>query len=114
MRPVSVSAGVGFLGHATCTVTGKFLITAGGRLARRVFDGTVGYVNLALAVEDVSLHLQEMLDDRRYLLPKVGVAATAAMATTLGFDLGTKPSIAGSADAGAVNAYIAARAAQRP
>lgn len=87
MKPELVSAVAAFLGHEECPVSGEFLIAAGGRVARTVFADTEGYVNPDLTMEDVRLHLPEVLADRRYLYPKDGLEATESMATTLGFRL---------------------------
>ena len=87
MKPEYVSAVVGFLAHETCSVTGEFIISAGGRVGRTVFADTIGYVGPAQTIEEVRDNFEFTMSDQRYLYPKDGIEATAQMASSLGMEL---------------------------
>ncbi|MFJ3804671.1 SDR family NAD(P)-dependent oxidoreductase [Streptomyces sp. NPDC090088] len=69
LRPELIAPPVAYLCHEQCDVNGSVLSVGAGRVAI-VFTGTVpGYLNRDLTAEDISLHLDQVLDRRDYEVP---------------------------------------------
>lgn len=66
LAPERVSPVVGYLAHEDCVLNGEVLSVAGGRVARFFLGVTNGYVNASLDVEDVAVHIDEILDPGTY------------------------------------------------
>jgi NAD(P)-dependent dehydrogenase (short-subunit alcohol dehydrogenase family) len=62
MSPDLVAPAVAYLAHETCSLSGKYLEVAGGRVAEKFAGETRGYVNSELTVEDVRDNLDQVLD----------------------------------------------------
>jgi hypothetical protein len=58
--PEKIAASVLFLLHRDCPVTGQFISSAGGRVARIFYGQAPGYFNPAITPEDVRQHWGEI------------------------------------------------------
>ncbi|HEX7095912.1 MAG TPA: SDR family oxidoreductase [Acidimicrobiales bacterium] len=69
LNPELVTPVVVFLAHEDCPVTGEIYSAGGGVVARFFIGLTQGYVNRELTAEDVRDHLEQIRDERGYLVP---------------------------------------------
>ncbi len=84
-RPELVSPAVAFLAHEQCPLNGEILIVGGGRVARRIFAETHGYVNPHLTIEDVRDNLAKIFDETTLYYPDSHRSGQIS-AHILGFD----------------------------
>ncbi len=69
LEPELVTPVVIYLAHEDCPVSGEIYSVGGGRVARVFIGETKGYLNKALAAEDVRDHFDQVRDEEGYAVP---------------------------------------------
>jgi hypothetical protein len=87
VRPDRVAPLVAWLAHERCPLNGEVLQVGGGNIAR-VFCGVgSGFFHPAMEIGDIDAHIEEVLSERDYYVPRRAEDTAARLLAMLGVKL---------------------------